>query len=137
MFGAIDVLLPLRVDDLGGGHALIAVGFIGGAAIESVLAPLAGRMSDGSGGALPTSSDGDLRGVDGRLRLRRLASDGDLRPAPHSLGSGFCFAPAMTLISDAAERERPAPGLRGRRHQTWRGRRRRCSAAWRARRSPG
>src|SRR6195952_3220898 len=39
MFGGIDVLLPLRINVLGGGHALIAVGFIGGAAVESGLGP--------------------------------------------------------------------------------------------------
>lgn len=104
MFGAIDVLLPLRVDALGGGHALIAVGFIGGAAIESVLAPLAGRMSDRIGRRAPYilgmaictvamvfyAFADSLATVIASLLLT-------------SLGSGFCFAPAMTLISDAAE----------------------------------
>jgi MFS family permease len=104
MFGAIDVLLPLRINFLGGGHALIAVGFIGGAAIESVLAPLAGRMSDRVGRRAPYvlgmgicavamvifGLAGSLAVVIGSLLLC-------------SLGSGFCFAPAMTLISDAAE----------------------------------
>ena len=46
MFGAIEVLVPLRIDDLGGGHALIAGGFIVGAALEAALAPIAGRYSD-------------------------------------------------------------------------------------------
>jgi MFS family permease len=104
MFGAIDVLLPLRINVLGGGQALIAVGFIGGAAIESVLAPLAGRMSDRVGRRAPYvlgmgicavamvifGLAGSLAVVIGSLLLC-------------SLGSGFCFAPAMTLISDAAE----------------------------------
>ena len=53
MFGAIEVLVPLRIDALGGGHALIAVGFIGGAAIEAVLAPIAGRLSDRVGRRAP------------------------------------------------------------------------------------
>ena len=51
MFGAIEVLVPLRIDDLGGGHALIAAGFIAGAGLEAVLAPLAGRYSDRVGPA--------------------------------------------------------------------------------------
>ena len=46
MFGAIEVLVPLRIDALGGGHGVIAAGFIAGAALEAVLAPLAGRFSD-------------------------------------------------------------------------------------------
>jgi len=95
MFGALDVLLPLRVDVLGGGHAVIAAGFIGGAAIESVLAPLAGRLSDRVGRRGPYVLGmgicaGSLPVVIASLLVC-------------SLGSGFCFAPAMTLISDAAE----------------------------------
>ena len=104
MFGAIDVLLPLRINVLGGGHALIAAGFIGGAAIESVLAPLAGRMSDRVGRRAPyvlgmaiCAGAMVLFGVAGSLAVV-IAS-----LLLCSLGSGFCFAPAMTLISDAAE----------------------------------
>jgi MFS family permease len=104
MFGAIDVLLPLRVGALGGGHALIAVGFIGGAAIESVLAPLAGRMSDRIGRRAPyvlgmaiCAGSMVLFGVAGSLPVVIVSL------LFCSLGSGFCFAPAMTLISDAAE----------------------------------
>lgn len=104
MFGAIDVLLPLRVDALGGGHALIAGGFIGGAAIESVLAPLAGRMSDRIGRRAPyilgmaiCAVSMVVFGLAGSLPVVILSL------LICSLGSGFCFAPAMTLISDAAE----------------------------------
>src|SRR5262249_8680604 len=46
MFGAVEVLVPLRVDELGGGHVVIAGGFIVGAALEASLAPLVGRYSD-------------------------------------------------------------------------------------------
>jgi MFS family permease len=104
MFGAIDVLLPLRIDALGGGHALIAVGFIGGAAIESVLAPLAGRMSDRIGRRGPYV----LGMVICAAALVFFAFADSLATVIASLlltalGSGFCFAPAMTLISDAAE----------------------------------
>jgi MFS family permease len=104
MFGAIDVLLPLRVDALGGGHALIAVGFIGGAAIESVLAPLAGRMSDRIGRRAPYI----LGMAICTLAMVFYAFADSLATVIASLlltslGSGFCFAPAMTLISDAAE----------------------------------
>ncbi len=67
MFGAIEVLVPLRIDELGGGHALIAAGFIAGAALEAVLAPIAGRYSDrvGRRGPFTVGAD-DLRGRDGR-----------------------------------------------------------------------
>ncbi len=53
MFGAIEVLVPLRIDALGGGAGVIAAGFIAGAALEAVLAPLAGRFSDRDGRRLP------------------------------------------------------------------------------------
>jgi len=104
MFGAIDVLLPLRVDELGGGHALIAVGFIGGAAIESVLAPLAGRMSDRVGRRAPYVLGMAICAVS--MVFYAFADSLATVIASlllTSLGSGFCFAPAMTLISDAAE----------------------------------
>jgi MFS family permease len=104
MFGALDVLLPLRVDALGGGHALIAAGFIGGAAIESVLAPLAGRLSDRVGRRGPYVLGMAICAVS--MVLFGLAGSLPVVIASLlicSLGSGFCFAPAMTLISDAAE----------------------------------
>src|SRR3954462_9913534 len=53
MFGAIEVLVPLRIDALGGRHGVIAAGFIAGAALEAMLAPLAGRLSHPVGGAGP------------------------------------------------------------------------------------
>jgi MFS family permease len=104
MFGAIEVLVPLRIDDLGGGHGLIAGGFIAGAALEAMLAPIAGRMSDRIGRRLPyviglsvcaaamagVALAGTLGGVLAALIVT-------------SLGAGLCFAPALTLISDVAE----------------------------------
>lgn len=104
MFGAIEVLVPLRMDDLGAGHGLIAAGFIAGAALEATLAPLAGRISDRVGRRLPymiglsicsaamvaIAFVPDLEEVLGSLILT-------------SLGAGLCFAPALTLISDIAE----------------------------------
>ncbi|HTT93395.1 MAG TPA: MFS transporter [Solirubrobacterales bacterium] len=103
MFGAIDVLLPLRVHALGGGHALIAVGFIGGAAIESVLSPIAGRLADKVGRRAPYVLGMGICTV--AMVIFGLAGSLPVVIASLlicSLGSGFCFAPAMTLISDAA-----------------------------------
>jgi MFS family permease len=105
MFGAIDVLLPLRINTLGGGHTLIAAGFIGGAAIESVLSPIAGRLSDKVGRRAPYVLGMSICAV----AMLIFAAAGSLEVVIFallltSLGSGFCFAPAMTLISDAAER---------------------------------
>jgi MFS family permease len=104
MFGAVDVLLPLRINALGGGHALIAIGFIGGAAIESVLAPVAGRLSDRVGRRGPYVLGMAICAV----AMVIFAFADSLAVVIFSLlvtslGSGLCFAPAMTLISDSAE----------------------------------
>lgn len=104
MFGAIEVLLPLRINVLGGGHTVIAVGFIGGAAIESVLAPLAGRLSDRVGRRAPYILGMAICAVS--MVFFALADSLGTVIASlllTSIGSGFCFAPAMTLISDAAD----------------------------------
>ena len=104
MFGAIEVLVPLRIDDLGGDHLLIAGGFILGAGLEATLAPIAGRLSDRVGRRLPYTIGlsicvvamvviglvPGLEEVIGGLVLT-------------SFGAGLCFAPALTLISDVAE----------------------------------
>jgi MFS family permease len=104
MFGAIEVLVPLRIDDLGGGHLLIAGGFIAGAALEATLAPLSGRISDRIGHRTPYMIGLSICAV-------AMVAIGLV---PHleeviggliltSLGAGLCFTPALTLISDVAE----------------------------------
>jgi MFS family permease len=104
MFGAIEVLVPLRIDSLGGGHGVIAAGFIVGAGLEATLAPLAGRFSDRVGRRSPyvaglticalamvgVALAGTLGGVLAALIVT-------------SLGAGLCFAPALTLLSDVAD----------------------------------
>ncbi|HKO38012.1 MAG TPA: MFS transporter [Solirubrobacterales bacterium] len=104
MFGAIEVLVPLRMDDLGAGHALIAAGFIAGAALEATLAPLAGRMSDRVGRRLPYMIGLSVCAVS----MVAIAFVPSLEEVVGSLiltslGAGLCFAPALTLISDIAE----------------------------------
>lgn len=104
MFGAIEVLVPLRIDELGGGHGLIAIGFIAGAALEAVLAPLAGRISDRVGRRAPFVVGLSICAVAmvGIALVTTLgAVIGVLILA--ALGAGLCFAPALTLISDVAE----------------------------------
>jgi MFS family permease len=104
MFGAIEVLVPLRIDALGGGHGLIAAGFIAGAALEAMLAPLAGRLSDRVGRRLPYVTGLAICA----LAMIAIAEVGTLEEVIAgliftSLGAGLCFAPALTLISDIAE----------------------------------
>jgi MFS family permease len=104
MFGAIEVLVPLRIDALGGGHGVIAAGFIAGAGLEAVLAPIAGRMSDRVGRRTPYVVG--LSICAGATLVIGLAGTLGIVLAGlivTSLGAGLCFAPALTLISDMAE----------------------------------
>jgi MFS family permease len=104
MFGAIEVLVPLRIDALGGGHAVIAGGFIAGAGMEAVLAPLAGRWSDRVGRRAPYVVGLSIC-VAAMVTIAVAGSLGAVLAALMitSLGAGLCFAPALTLISDIAE----------------------------------
>lgn len=104
MFGAIEVLVPLRIDELGGGHGVIAAGFIVGAALEACLAPLAGRISDRIGRRLPYVSGLTICAA-AMIGVAVAASLGGVLGALilTSLGAGLCFAPALTLLSDIAE----------------------------------
>lgn len=104
MFGAIEVLVPLRIDALGGGHAVIAGGFIAGAGLEAVLAPMAGKLSDRVGRRTPYVTGLSVCAV-AMVAIGLAATLGGVIAAliVTSLGAGLCFAPAMTLISDTAE----------------------------------
>jgi MFS family permease len=104
MFGAVEVLVPLRIDALGGGHGVIAAGFIAGAALEAVLAPIAGRYSDRVGRRVPfmvglTICSAAMVGIAVAATLGGVLAALVIT----SLGAGICFAPALTMLSDAAE----------------------------------
>jgi MFS family permease len=104
MFGAIEVLVPLRIDALGGGHGVIAAGFIGGAALEAALAPVAGRLSDRVGGRAPYVAGLTICAL-AMVVVGFAATLGVVLAAliVTSLGAGLCFAPALTLLSEIAE----------------------------------
>jgi MFS family permease len=104
MAGVIEVLVPLRVNDLGGGHAVIAGGFIAGAAIEATLAPVVGRYSDRVGRRTPFVTGlcvaaGGMLGI-AAAQVVGVAVGGLLVV---SAGAGFCFTPALTMLTEAAE----------------------------------
>ena len=105
MFGAIEVLVPLRIDALGGGHGVIAAGFIAGAGLEAVLAPLAGRFSDRAGRRTPYVVGLSICAL-AMVGIALAQSLGAVLTALilTSLGAGLCFAPALTLLSEAADR---------------------------------
>ena len=104
MFGAIEVLVPLRIDSLGGGHGVIAAGFIAGAALEAVLAPIAGHISDRIGRRAPFVAGLSICAL-AMVAIALVGTLGAVLAALilTSLGAGLCFAPALTLISDIAE----------------------------------
>jgi MFS family permease len=112
VFGIVGVLVPLELDQAGWTAAAIAVAWIAAGLIEMFLAPLVGRVSDRHGRLLP------LRVALGGAVFVLVAFALADRPAaivPILILSGVTFgafwAPAMALLSDAAERIGLAQGL--------------------------
>ncbi len=104
MFGAVEVLVPLRIAELGGGHVAIAAGFIAGAALEAGLAPVAGRYSDRVGRRTPFVIGVGICAC----AMVGIAASQALGPVLGSLflgslGAGICFAPALTTLSETAD----------------------------------
>lgn len=104
MFGAVEVLVPLRINDLGGGHVVIAAGFIAGAGLEAALAPLAGRYSDRAGRRTPFVIGTGICAC-AMLGIGAAQALGPVLGALilGSLGAGVCFAPALTTLSETAD----------------------------------
>jgi MFS family permease len=112
MFGAVEVLVPLQIADLDGGHALIAAGFIAGAALEAVLAPLAGRYSDRAGRRAPFMVGLAICAVAmAAIAIGQQLSIVMTGLILTSLGGGICFTPALTMLSDRAESSRLHQGF--------------------------
>jgi MFS family permease len=104
MFGAVEVLVPLQIADLGGGHALIAGGFIAGAALEAVLAPLAGGYSDRIGRRAPFMVGLAICAVAmAAIAIGQAMGVVMAGLILTSLGGGICFTPALTMLSEVAE----------------------------------
>ena len=103
--GVIEVLVPLRLDDLGASGAAIGAIFLLTAAVEAVISPVAGRVSDRRGRIFPIRA-----GLAGAMVMAVLL------PLPGSvvlLGVALLFAfaalggfwaPAMAMLSDSSER---------------------------------
>jgi MFS family permease len=104
MFGVVEVLVPLRIDDLGGDHLAIAGGFVVGAGLEASLAPLSGRYSDRAGRRTPFVTGTCICAV-AMIGIAAAPTLGPVLAAliVASLGAGICFTPAMTLLSEAAD----------------------------------
>ena len=110
--GVLDVLAPLRLNRLGAGALVIAGVFLGSAALEVVLSPLVGRLSDRRGRMVP-------------VRLSLIAAivvsvlAPLLQPAPVLVvllviglpAFGTLFVPAAAMIGDGADRRQLHHGL--------------------------
>ncbi len=104
--GVMEVLVPLRLDDLGVAGATIGGVFLLSAAVEAVVSPLAGRFSDRAGRMTPI-----------RAGLVGAAVMGVLLPLPETavlvavtmiitfVALAAFWAPGMALLSDAAEEQ--------------------------------
>jgi MFS family permease len=104
VFGAIDVLVPLRLDDLGAAAGAIAAVFLVAALTEALVAPIAGRISDRYGRLMPSKVG---------LAASAIAALAFITPerawvlgvimvlaAP---AIGILWSPAMAMLSDGAE----------------------------------
>ena len=104
-FGVVDVLIPLRLAQLGATALIIGGTFLAAAAIESALSPLAGRLSDRRGALVPIQISLSVAVVVSLLAPW-------LAPAPVLIGLmvvglpgyGTMFAPASALLSTGAYR---------------------------------
>jgi MFS family permease len=111
-FGVVDVLVPLRLNHLGADAVVIAGVFLGAAALEIVLSPLVGRLSDRRGRMVPV-----------RLSLIAAIAVSVLAPWLRPLAVlcvvlvvglpafGTLFVPASAMIADGADRRQLHHGL--------------------------
>ena len=105
IFGTLGVLAPLRLDELGAGSTAIAAVFLFAAALEALVSPIVGRISDRIGPLPPV-----IVGLCGATVVLALV------PWPQrawvlgvlviaiSPAIGTLWAPAMSQLSDGAER---------------------------------
>jgi MFS family permease len=104
LFGVVSVLGPLRIDELGGGAGLVAVAFTIGAAFETVISPLVGRVSDRSGRLRPFAAGALVCAMAiVVLPLFEVLPPLIASIVAISVGAGLCFTPALTMLSDSAE----------------------------------
>ncbi|MGH3076228.1 MAG: MFS transporter, partial [Gaiellales bacterium] len=112
MFGVAEVLVPLRINELGGGAGVVAVGFTAGAVLEAVLSPIVGRLSDRVGRLRPyvvgmlisAAAIALLPAADAQLVVLAVLIG-------LSLGAGLSFVPALAMLSDSAEATRLHQGF--------------------------
>ncbi len=102
--GTIDVLVPLRLDDLGARGLTIGALFVAAAAVEAALNPVMGRISDRRGrlallrvGLVGSAGTSLLLAVPGSVALLGVVLMGAV------LSLAFFWAPAAAQLSEASE----------------------------------
>ena len=102
--GALNVLVPLHFDELGAGGVAVGTAFLVTAAIEAVVSPAIGRVSDRRGRGTPIRAGLIVSGL-AALALP-LPSDAVLLGAvlvAAVLAMSLIWTPAMALLSDETE----------------------------------
>lgn len=111
-FGMVTVLGALRLHDLGGSGALVGATFLLAAGVEAVVSPLVGRVSDRRGRLVPIRAG--LLAAAIVLSLITIPQHSLLLAAAivaMSAALGAFWAPAMAMLSDAADAARLQQGL--------------------------
>lgn len=111
-FGVLDVLVPLRLDDLGAGEAAVAATFLVSAAVEGGVSPIVGRVADRRGAFVPIRL-GLLAATVIVLvvPVPRIAALSAMVMVAATAAFGTFWAPAMTLLSESAEQVGADQGL--------------------------
>jgi MFS family permease len=104
MFGTLDVLVPLRLDELGASATAIGVTFVAAGALEATMSPFFGRLSDRHGRILPSLVGLGAAGV-AMLLLPWPEAVGVLAVIVLFTGPsiGILWTPSMAMLSDGAE----------------------------------
>jgi MFS family permease len=104
LWGVLSTLAPLQLADFGWGAFVIAGVWIVGAAFETALSPLAGRMIDRRGVLVPVQL---ALGVGAVVSVGLAVGPGPLLYVPLLIAAsgayGVLFTPAFALIADGAE----------------------------------
>jgi MFS family permease len=104
MFGTLDVLVPLRLDELGASAVVVGATFVCAGALEATMSPFFGRLSDRHGRVLPCMVGLGASGI-AMLLLPWPAAVAVLALIVLITGPsiGILWTPSMAMLSDGAE----------------------------------
>jgi MFS family permease len=112
LWGVLTTLAPLRLSDAGWSTTAIAAAWVVGAAFETVLSPVAGRLLDRRGIVLPVQA---ALAAGAALSVGLAFSPRPLVYAPLLVAAGgaygVLFTPSFALIAEGAERSGLAQGM--------------------------